>query len=76
MMQPTESFEGADSPSTRLRYDRNLKRSSGSQAPDSKAKQHFGEAQLFVFVILSQDRRRVVHVAVTERPTAGWVAHQ
>ena len=31
---------------------------------------------LFVFVILSHDRRRPVHVAVTEYPTAKWVAHQ
>jgi transposase InsO family protein len=31
---------------------------------------------LFVFVILSHDRRRVVHVVVTEHPTSGWVAHQ
>jgi transposase InsO family protein len=31
---------------------------------------------LFVFVILSRDRRRVVHVAVTEHPTSDWVAHQ
>ena len=31
---------------------------------------------LFVFVILSHDRRRVVHVAVTEHPTSDWVAHQ
>src|SRR5215469_12081677 len=31
---------------------------------------------LFVFVILSHDRRRPVHVAVTEFPTAEWVAHQ
>src|SRR5215472_3243237 len=31
---------------------------------------------LFVFVILSHDRRRPVHVAVTEYPTADWVAHQ
>jgi hypothetical protein len=31
---------------------------------------------LFVFVILSHDRRRPVHVAVTEYPTAEWVAHQ
>jgi putative transposase len=31
---------------------------------------------LFVFVILSHDRRRPVHVAVTEYPTATWVAHQ
>jgi putative transposase len=31
---------------------------------------------LFVFVILSHDRRRHVHVAVTEYPTAEWVTHQ
>jgi hypothetical protein len=31
---------------------------------------------LFVFVILSHDRRRPVHVAVTEYPTAEWAAHQ
>jgi transposase InsO family protein len=31
---------------------------------------------LFVFVILSHDRRRPIHVAVTEYPTAEWVAHQ
>jgi putative transposase len=31
---------------------------------------------LFVFVILSHNRRRPVHVAVTEYPTAEWVAHQ
>jgi len=31
---------------------------------------------LFVCVILSHDRRRPVHVAVTEYPTAEWVAHQ
>jgi putative transposase len=31
---------------------------------------------LFVFVILSHDRRRPVHVAVTEYPGAEWVAHQ
>jgi len=30
----------------------------------------------FVFVILSHDRRRPVHLAVTEYPTAEWVAHQ
>jgi hypothetical protein len=29
-----------------------------------------------VFVILSHDRRRPVHVAVSEYPTAEWVAHQ
>ena len=31
---------------------------------------------LFVFVILSHDRRRPIHVAVTEYPTSEWVAHQ
>jgi transposase InsO family protein len=31
---------------------------------------------LFVFVILSHDRRGPVHVAVTEYPTTEWVAHQ
>jgi putative transposase len=31
---------------------------------------------LFVFVILSHDRRRLVHVAVTEYPTSEWVARQ
>jgi len=31
---------------------------------------------LFVFVILSHDRRRPVHVAVTEFPTSEWAAHQ
>jgi putative transposase len=31
---------------------------------------------LFVFVILSHDRRRLVHFAVTEYPTTEWVAHQ
>jgi len=31
---------------------------------------------LFVFVILAHDRRRPIHVAVTEYPTAEWVAHQ
>jgi putative transposase len=31
---------------------------------------------LFVFVILSHHRRRVVHFAVTTNPTAEWVAHQ
>jgi len=30
----------------------------------------------FVFVILSHDRRRPVHVAVTEYPTAEWMTHQ
>jgi putative transposase len=31
---------------------------------------------LFVFVILSHDRRRLVHVAATEYPTSEWVARQ
>jgi putative transposase len=31
---------------------------------------------LFVFVILSHDRRRPIHFAVTEHPTAAWVARQ
>jgi transposase InsO family protein len=31
---------------------------------------------LFVFVILSHHRRRVVHFAVTTNPTADWVGHQ
>src|ERR1022692_2113454 len=30
---------------------------------------------LFVFLILSHDRRRPVHFAVTANPTAEWVAH-
>jgi putative transposase len=31
---------------------------------------------LFVFVIISHNRRRLVRVAVTEYPTAEWVPHQ
>lgn len=31
---------------------------------------------LFVFVILSHDRRRLVHFAVTEHPTSEWAARQ
>jgi transposase InsO family protein len=31
---------------------------------------------LFVFVVLRHDRRRVVHVNVTESPTARWTAQQ
>jgi hypothetical protein len=31
---------------------------------------------LFVLVILAHERRRIVHVAVTERPTAAWTAQQ
>ena len=31
---------------------------------------------LFVLVILAHDRRRIVHVAVTEHPTVAWTAQQ
>jgi transposase InsO family protein len=31
---------------------------------------------LFVFVILAHDRRRILHVNVTEHPTAQWTAQQ
>jgi len=31
---------------------------------------------LFVFVILSHDRRRPIHFAVTTNPTSEWTAHQ
>lgn len=31
---------------------------------------------LFVFIVLSHDRRRVVHFNVTEHPTARWTAQQ
>ena len=31
---------------------------------------------LFVLVILAHDRRRIVHVAVTNHPTAAWTAQQ
>jgi hypothetical protein len=31
---------------------------------------------LFVFMILAHDRRRIVHVAVTDHPTAAWTAQQ
>jgi putative transposase len=31
---------------------------------------------LFVLVILAHDRRRIIHVAVTAHPTAGWIAQQ
>ena len=30
---------------------------------------------LFVFVVLSHDRRRVLHFNVTEHPTEAWTAH-
>ena len=31
---------------------------------------------LFVLVILAHERRRIVHVNITEHPTAGWTAQQ
>ena len=31
---------------------------------------------LFGFVILRHDRRRLVHIAVTAKPTADWIARQ
>ena len=31
---------------------------------------------LFVLIILAHDRRQIVHVAVTEHPTAAWTAQQ
>ena len=31
---------------------------------------------LFVLVLLAHDRRRVVHMAVTEHPTAAWTVQQ
>jgi len=31
---------------------------------------------LFVLVILGHERRRIVHVAVTDHPTAAWIAQQ
>ena len=31
---------------------------------------------LFVLVILGHDRRRIVHMAVTEHPTAAWTAQE
>jgi len=31
---------------------------------------------LFVLVVLAHDRRRIVHIAVTARPTAAWTARQ
>jgi putative transposase len=31
---------------------------------------------LFVFIVLSHDRRRPVHFGVTAHPTAEWTAHQ
>jgi putative transposase len=32
--------------------------------------------RLFVLIILAHDRRRIVHMAVTEHPTAAWTAQQ
>jgi putative transposase len=31
---------------------------------------------LFVFVLLAHQRRRIVHVNITEHPTAAWTAQQ
>jgi len=31
---------------------------------------------LYAFVVLSHDRRRIVHVGVTAHPTAEWTARQ
>ena len=31
---------------------------------------------LFVFVVLAHERRRVLHIAVTEAPSAAWAGQQ
>ena len=31
---------------------------------------------LFVFLVLSHDRRKVIHFNATDKPTAEWTAHQ
>jgi len=31
---------------------------------------------LYVFLVMAHERRRIVHVAVTQHPTAEWTAHQ
>ena len=31
---------------------------------------------LYVFLVLAHDRRRILHFAVTARPTAAWTAQQ
>lgn len=31
---------------------------------------------LYVFLVLSVERRRIVHFGVTQHPTAAWTAHQ
>jgi len=31
---------------------------------------------LFVLIVLEHDRRQIVHLAVTEHPTAPWIAQQ
>jgi transposase InsO family protein len=31
---------------------------------------------LYVFLVMAHERRRIVHLAVTEQPTAEWTAHQ
>ena len=42
----------------------------------TRAAQQAEIAVLFVFVVLSHDRRRVVHLNVTEHPTEEWTAQQ
>jgi hypothetical protein len=34
------------------------------------------ERRSFLFIVLSHDRRRVIHFNVTEQPTAAWTAQQ
>jgi putative transposase len=31
---------------------------------------------LYVMIILAHDRRRIIHTAVTEHPTAAWLSRQ
>jgi putative transposase len=31
---------------------------------------------LYVFLVMAHDRRRILHFAVTQHPTAEWTAHQ
>ena len=31
---------------------------------------------LYVFLVMAHDRRRILHFAVTQHPTADWTAHQ
>ena len=49
----------------------------GASTPAYLFRRAAGHARLlFVLVILAHDRQRVVHVAVTEHPTAAWTAQQ